>query len=146
MANANIRMGKCSFYPSNFFGCSNNQIDINKINNRKTNLITYVQGPHKIIRPTGSQEKRCICHPELRRRSRGLGIWRGGGWFIGSSEEQMLVNNISCHAETTGHLEDFDLQALPSPLSSLVQLVHNFVVISGGSSLAKAGHITKFFR
>ena len=37
---------------------------------------------------------RLVCHPELRRRGRGLGFQRGGIQFIGRQEEQMLGNQM----------------------------------------------------
>lgn len=39
--------GKISFYLSRFFGSSNDQINVRQMDRKKTNLITYVQGPHK---------------------------------------------------------------------------------------------------
>lgn len=58
----------------------------------------------------------------------------------------MVKKCVPCYAETIGHLEDFDLQALPSPSSILAQLVCDFVVISGVSSLSRANHLSKIFR
>lgn len=44
-----LTVGEEKFYvsPSRFCSWSNNQINIKQINRRKTNLIRYVQGPHK---------------------------------------------------------------------------------------------------
>ena len=48
-----IDVGKEIFflYPSRFFRWSNNQIGIRQTNRRKRNLIKYVQGSHKNMRP-----------------------------------------------------------------------------------------------
>jgi len=44
-----------------------------QINRRKPNLIMYMQGLHKNMRPTGEvRQLKFVCHPELRR-----GYWSG---------------------------------------------------------------------
>lgn len=62
-----------------------------KINRIKSNLITYIWGIHINIRDSkDSQAKWCICHPELRRRGRDLGLKMGGGLVTEDEKEQML--------------------------------------------------------
>lgn len=47
------------------FGGSINYIGKEHTNRRKTNLITYVQQPHKNMSPTGGQAIEAYTHPEL---------------------------------------------------------------------------------
>lgn len=49
-----------------------------------------VYGASHRIEKIQDRQLRLVCHPELRRRGRGLGFQRGGRQFIGRWEEQML--------------------------------------------------------
>ena len=63
-------------------GWSNNQIDRRQINRKKSNLISYRQGLHKNMRPTGSQAVEAYTPSRAKKK----------GWESGTSEGRKTIH------------------------------------------------------